>query len=450
MERPQSATIEVPLPVLGAFASIECSYFELCIRAGQQVLDAMMEQDRTELCGPRGKHDPERRAGRAGTPASEVTLGGRRVRLTRPRVRSQAGHELEVPSFAFAAHRDPLDAQTVTAVACGISTRKYARSLDSLPDEVSERSTSKSAVSRRYVALTTTQLTAWLTTPLGDRHFPIVLIDGIILGDHTVLIALGIDGAGKKQSLGMREGHTEHRRVVKALLRDLVDRGWDPDRARLFVIDGAKALSSAIRAVFGSLGAIQRCQLHKQRNILGHLPERLHANVTSRLRDAWNAGDVALAHRQLKRLATSLETDHPGAAASVREGLDETLTAATARPAGRVVQEAPHHERHRELQQQYCDLLPEREALAQWHHGRALGERGHRRSGEDVPSRARMAGHHDVGLSPRRSRNHGGGVYKAGRIESQHKPPLAKINSGRDNPPATNPPFPKMALPLRL
>ena len=326
MERPQSATIEVPLPVLGAFASIECSYFELCIRAGQQVLDAMMEQDRTELCGPRGKHDPERRAGRAGTPASEVTLGGRRVRLTRPRVRSQAGHELELPSFAFAAHRDPLDAQTVTAVACGISTRKYARSLDSLPDEVSERSTSKSAVSRRYVALTTTQLTAWLTTPLGDRHFPIVLIDGIILGDHTVLIALGIESEGRKQILGLREGHTEHRRVVKALLRDLVDRGLDPDRARLFVIDGAKALSSAIRAVFGSLGAIQRCQLYKQRNILGHLPERLHANVTSRLRDAWNAGDVALAHRQLKRLATALETDHPGAAASVRAGLDETLT----------------------------------------------------------------------------------------------------------------------------
>ena len=176
-----------------------------------------------------------------------------------------------MPSFAFAAHRDPLDAQTVTAVACGISTRKYARSLDSLPDEVSERSTSKSAVSRRYVALTTTQLTAWLTTPLGDRHFPIVLIDGIILGDHTVLIALGIESEGRKQILGLREGHTAHRRGVKALLRDLVDRGLDPDRARLCVIDGAKALSSAIRAVFGSLGAIQRCQLHKQRNILGQI-----------------------------------------------------------------------------------------------------------------------------------------------------------------------------------
>ena len=214
----------------------------------------------------------------------------------------------------------------MNAVACGISTRKYARSLDTLPDEVAARSTSKRAVSRRYVAMTTTPLTRWLTTPLGDRHFPIVLIDGIVLGDHTVVIALGIDTEGKKQVLGLREGHTEHSRVVKALLRDLVERGLDPERARLFVIDGAKALASAIRPVFGPLAAIQRCQLHKRRNILGHLPEHLHANVTAVLRDAWAAGDAAQAHRQLERLAASLETDHPGAAASVREGLDDTLT----------------------------------------------------------------------------------------------------------------------------
>lgn len=113
-----------------------------------------------------------------------------------PRVRSKAGEEVELPSFAFASHRDPLDAQTVNAVACGISTRKYARSFE-LPEEVTERATSKSAVSRRYVALTTTQLPRWLATPLGDRHFPIVLTDGIVLGDHTVVIALGVDTGGR-------------------------------------------------------------------------------------------------------------------------------------------------------------------------------------------------------------------------------------------------------------
>ena len=130
VDRTKTATVEIPLPLLGAFAGIERSYFDLCIRAGQQVLDALMEQDREELCGPRWKRDPARQAGRAGTTPSEVTLGGRRVRMTRPRVRSQAGQELELPSFIFAANRDPLDARALDAVACGISTRKYARSLE--------------------------------------------------------------------------------------------------------------------------------------------------------------------------------------------------------------------------------------------------------------------------------------------------------------------------------
>jgi transposase-like protein len=214
----------------------------------------------------------------------------------------------------------------MNAVACGISSRKYARSLDPLPEDMEERSTSKSSLSRRYVAMTTKQMTTWLTTPLGDRHFPIVMIDGIHLGNHLVLIALGIDFEGKKQVLGLREGSTENGRVVKALLRDLVNRGLDPDRARLFGIDGAKALTSAIRKVFGSLGVIQRCQIHKERNILGHLPDHMHQNVKSVLREAWDLSDDKVAKRRLSRLASSLEAKHPGAAASVLEGLDETLT----------------------------------------------------------------------------------------------------------------------------
>jgi hypothetical protein len=262
VEAPKTATVEIPLPLLGAFANIERSFFDLCIDAGQQVLASMMEQDREDLCGPRWKRDPDRVAGRAGTTKSEVTLGGRRIAVQRPRVRSQQGEELGLPSFAFASGRDPLDRHALDAVACGVSTRKYARSLDTLPEEIEERSVSRSSVSRRYVAMTTKQMTTWLTKPLGDRHFPIVMIDGIILGDHTVLIALGIDTEGKKQVLGLREGDTENSRVAKALLRDLVERGLDPERARLFVIDGAKALRSGIRKIFGDLGVVQRCQIH--------------------------------------------------------------------------------------------------------------------------------------------------------------------------------------------
>jgi transposase-like protein len=326
VDQPTTATVQIPLPILGAYASIERSFFELCVNAGQQVLSAMMEQDREDLCGPRWQRDPDRRAGRAGTTPSEVTLGGRRIAINRPRARSTDGGELELPSFAFAASRDALDRHTVDAVACGVSNRKYVRSLDPLPEEVEERSVSKSSVSRRYVAMTTKQMTTWLTKPLGDRHFPIVMIDGIILGDHTVLIALGIDIEGKKQVLGLREGDTENSRVGKALLRDLVTRGLDPERARLFVIDGAKALRSAIRKIFGDLGVVHRCQLHKQRNILGHLPAGMHESVKAILKEAWSLGDAKLAKARLERLASSLETDHPGAAASVSEGLEETLT----------------------------------------------------------------------------------------------------------------------------
>ena len=379
VERPTAATVQIPLPVLGAFASIARSYFDVCIRAGQQVLAAMMEQDRTERCGPRWKRDPDRRAGRAGTAPSEVTLGGRRIQMTRPRVRSQAGQEVELPSFAFAAHRDPLDAHAVNAVACGISTRKYARSLDTLPDEVAERSTSKSAVSRRDVAMTTTQLTRWLTTPLGDRHFPIVLIDGIVLGDHTVVIALwSIDTAGNKPVLGLREGHTEHSRVVKALLRDLVERGLDPERARLFVIDGAKALASAIRPVFGPLAAIQRCQLHKRRHS-GPPP-----GASARECDRGAAGRVGGRRCRAGAPATGasgrLPRDRPSGSSGLgARGPGRHPHAPTLRHGRDVVHEAAHHERHREPQWRHDHLLSAREALAERHHGRPLGECGHRR-----------------------------------------------------------------------
>jgi transposase-like protein len=326
VELPKTTTVQIPLPLLEALVNIERSFFDLCLETGQQVLAAMMEQDREALCGPRWKRDPERSAGRAGTTRSEVTLGGRRIPIARPRARSVGGEELELPTFAFASSRDPMDRHTLNAVACGISSRKYARSLDRLPESIEEQSTSKSAVSRRYVAMTAKQMTTWLTMPLGDRHFPVVMIDGIHLGDHLVLIALGIDFEGKKQVLGLREGDTENHQVAKSLLGDLVERGLDPERARLFVIDGAKALTSAIRKTFGSLAQIQRCQIHKLRNILGHLPERMHASVTAVLREAWSMSDAAVAKRRLERLASSLEADHPGAASSIREGLDETLT----------------------------------------------------------------------------------------------------------------------------
>ena len=326
VDRPESVAVQVPLPVLGALANAENAFFELCVDVGQQVFSVLMEQDREVLCGPKGKHDPERLAHRAGSTSSDITLGGRRIPVRRLRARSLGGGELALPSFAFATDRDPLDRRTMEAIACGVSTRKYGRSLEPLGEGQEERSTSKSAVSRRFVALSRKQMTAWLSTPLNDRDLRVLVIDGIVFHDHTVLIVLGIDSDGKKHVLGLREGTTENSRVAKALLRDLLERGLDPERARVFVIDGSKALHAAIHKVFGPLGLLHRCQVHKRRNILDHLPERLHASVDRVLKEAWDSTDADLAKRRLERLASSLEAEHPGAAGSIREGLDETLT----------------------------------------------------------------------------------------------------------------------------
>jgi len=154
----------------------------------------------------------------------------------------------------------------------------------------------------------------------------VVMIDGIHFRDRVILLALGIDAQGNKHVLGLREGSTEATRVVASLLSELIDRGLDAQRMRLWVIDGGKALRKAITQTFGACALVQRCQEHKRRNVLEHLPEDMHSSVKRSLKDAWSASDADLGHRQLQRLAASLQAKHPGAAASLREGLDETLT----------------------------------------------------------------------------------------------------------------------------
>ena len=321
----EAITVQLPLPVLGVYLDARYAFHELCVETGRQALQAMMEADRTVLCGPKGKHDAERRAHRAGSAPSWVTLGGRQIDVKRLRVRSEDGEE-SLASFTWAADRDPLDVQTLEAVAAGVTTRKYARILDPLPPGVRGRSAERSSVSRRFVALSTQQMHAFLSQPLEALNLRVVMIDGKVFQDHCLLIALGLSSDGAKHVVGLREGVTENTQVVKALLQDLVDRGLRTDRPVLFVIDGAKALRKAIRKVFGAHGVVHRCQFHKRMNVLGHLPESLRSSVDRALRDAWKAESAKVAQRQLERLARSLEREHPGAAASIREGLAETLT----------------------------------------------------------------------------------------------------------------------------
>ena len=206
------------------------------------------------------------------------------------------------------------------------TARGHAGTLDPVPADVTERATSNSTVSRRFVALSTKRLQVFLGRPLGELDLRVVCIDGKVFREHCMVIALGIDTTGRKHVLGLREGATETAAVAAGLLSDLVTRGLPTDRTLLFVIDGAPGLCRAITDVFGSRGVVQRCQAHKYRNVLGHLPERLHASVGKALRDAWDLDSAPRAARALERLAGSLQRDHPGAAVSIREGLDETLT----------------------------------------------------------------------------------------------------------------------------
>jgi putative transposase len=321
-----TASVQIPLPMQEVLADVRHAFMGLCIHAGRQVLSKMMELDRVALCGTKGVPDAQRRALRGGHTTSQVVLGGQRIRIRRPRARDLEAGELELPSFAWAAGADALNAATLTALAAGVSTRRYAAQQDRLPPPELGIAASKSAVSRRFVALSQHQLEQWLHRRLDELDLAAVMIDGIHFQERVILIALGIDAQGNKHVLGLHEGSTEATRVVRKLLSDLVNRGLAAQRMRLWVIDGGKALRKAIVEMFGATALIQRCQEHKRRNVIEHLPEAMHAGVNRALRDAWNAKDAAMAMKQLLRLAGSLQAQHPGAAASQREGLHETLT----------------------------------------------------------------------------------------------------------------------------
>ena len=321
-----AAQVQISLPMQGVLQDVKRAFYGLSVHAGREVLARMLEADRVALCGTKGVPDATRRAVRGGSTNSRVVLGGQRIAIKRPRARAIDAGELELPTYTWAAAADPLNAATIAAIAAGVSTRRYAGTLDELPPPEAALYTSKSAVSRRFVALSQEQLDQWLSRPLGELDSPVVMTDGIHFRDRIILVVVGIDSLGDKHVLGLREGSTEAARVVRSLLADLIERGLDAQRMRLWVIDGGKALRKAIVDCFGATVLIQRCQEHKRRNVIEHLPEEMHASVNRSMRDAWDGKHAPLAKKQLLRLVASLQAQHPGAAASLKEGLEETLT----------------------------------------------------------------------------------------------------------------------------
>ena len=300
----------------------------LAVGVGLQVMQTLMAADVTTLAGPKGKHDQGRTAVRHGRERGSVTLGGRRVPVTRPRVRAADGSgELPIPSYELFTSTEILGRMAMEKMLAGLSTRRYPVGLEPVGRQVTETCSaiSKSAVSRRFVAMTETALSELLAADLSGLDVVALMIDGVHFAESCCIVALGIGIDGVKHPLALVEGSTENATLVTGLLVDLRERGLDVTRPMLVGIDGSKALRKAVVEVLDH-PVIQRCQLHKVRNVKDHLPQRLRSIVGRRMTDAYHAGSALEAEAALLVLAAELDRTHPGAAASLREGLQETLT----------------------------------------------------------------------------------------------------------------------------
>ncbi len=287
-----------------------------------------MAEEVDDVVGLKGKHNAERTAVRHGHEAGEVTLGGRRVAVERPRVRTADGEsEVELATYQHFADRDPLARVVLERMLAGVSTRRYRRTQEPVGEEIETRarSTSKSAVSRTFVERTREALSELMSRQLGDLRLAVMMLDGLELKGRMMIVALGITTQGVKVPLGLWEGSTENATVATALLSDLVERGLDPEQGMLFVLDGSKALRKAVRSVFGEV-PVQRCLWHKERNVLGHLPERDRPQVKARMRRAWQETDYPRARATATARGRARKHAHPGAAGRSREGVQETLT----------------------------------------------------------------------------------------------------------------------------
>lgn len=292
---------------------------ELSEALGFEVLRMMLEEDVEKYAGPKGKHKTEGRCGyRHGTDKTTVVMGGKKAQIDRPRVRSIDGSgELPLETLGLFQNEDPLNDSILMKLLAGVSTRKYART----EEGDNTVCTSKSEVSRRFIEGMESRMTEFFARKL-DQDYPVIMMDGLELGKMTILAAMGIDSEGKKRILGIVEGGSENSTVVKTLLEDLIERGLDATRPRLYVLDGGKALHKAVRELFGNDVNIQRCQVHKKRNVLSHLPQSEQGNISISIAMAYKEFDYDTAKDKLLGIAASLEHRYPKAAASLLEGLE--------------------------------------------------------------------------------------------------------------------------------
>jgi transposase-like protein len=310
------------IPMVKLIEQSELAIEQVIDVTGRACVEAVLEMSAREVAGSKS---PGKESGDVrwhGSQDGLAHLGDRKLRVRRPRLRHKTDGEAIVPAYEAIKTGGKLAARMMSILLNGVSTRKYKRVIPEMAETVG---VSKSAVSRANIEAGQKLLEELAERRLDDLDLLIIYLDGIRLGKHHILGAVGVDPTGQKHVLGLREGSSENTTVVTELLNDLVRRGLAPDRRRLFVIDGSKALRAAIDAVFGANNPVQRCRTHKLRNVLDHLPKDQHANAKSTLRAAWKL-PAEQGKRQIEQLAKWYEKKHPSASASLLEGLEELFT----------------------------------------------------------------------------------------------------------------------------
>lgn len=325
----QASTVigQLVLPLIAGIESAKQGLMQFVYQMGMTALQELLAVEAAAIAGPKGRHAAGRTHNHWGTARSVLPLGGRNVAIERPRVRRRGGGEVELPSIESLRAADPLSARVAEQIVLGVSTRGYERSLEPVPPELDARGTAKSSASRRLVEQTAHKLSEFLTCRLDDHEVIAMFLDGIEVAHKAVIIALGVTTDGTKVPLGLWCGSTENSVVATALVQDLVARGLQLKDRTLFVVDGGKGILKALRDVFGDRAVIQRCQVHKLRNVAEYLDDARRSYVLRQMRDAYKSKSAQLAKKQLQQLASWLESNgEDGAAASLREGMDETLT----------------------------------------------------------------------------------------------------------------------------
>jgi putative transposase len=317
------AKFQMILPMNALMAEVAGAIEQMSSQAGLLMMKAMIEEEVEQLAGQRYAHNDQRQIFRWGSEEGSVIFAGRKVALERPRIRSKDGQEM--PLRRYQAFQDDRRMQQAVAerVVRRVSTRDYEGVIDDICDGYG---IDKSSVSRQWQAASAAQLKEMLERKLDDLDLAVLMLDGISFHDYLLVVALGIDSGGSKHVLGLWPGATENAEVVSMLLEDLAERGLSADKNLLFVLDGSKALAKAVKQRFGKRAVIQRCRIHKERNILSHLPKKYHQIVRLKLRSAWNMTEYQEAKEQLQKVHDYLATINLAAAHSLEEGFAETLT----------------------------------------------------------------------------------------------------------------------------